>query len=69
MTRVYEVPTISCDHCKHTIEGAVSKVSGVELVTVDVTSKTVQVDGEASDTTVRAAIEDAGYGVAGVRPA
>ena len=66
MTRTYDVPTISCDHCKHAIEGVVRAVDGVEKVEVVVADKTVLVEGTASDDAVRAAIEEEGYAVAGV---
>lgn len=68
-TVVYEVPGISCDHCKAAIEGEVSTVPGIERVTVDVEAKTVTVVGDAPDEAVRAAIDTAGYEVAGVRAA
>jgi copper chaperone CopZ len=63
--RSYSVPEISCDHCKHAIEGEVSKVPGVESVDVTVATKVVLVDGAATDEAIRAAIEEAGYEVAG----
>ena len=66
MTRTYSVPGISCDHCKHAIEGAVAGVPGVAGVEVDVAARTVAVDGDATDDAVRAAIDEAGYDVAGV---
>lgn len=66
MTRIYSVPGISCDHCKHAIETEVSKVSGVAQVTVDVGSKTVRIDGKATDDVIRAAIDEAGYDVESV---
>jgi copper chaperone len=62
-TRVYDVPGISCAHCKEAIErevGAVPDVAGVE---VDVDAKRVVVAG-GDDTAIRAAIDDAGYDVA-----
>lgn len=65
-TCTYSVPAISCDHCKHAIEGEVGKVAGVASVTVDVAAKTVRVAGNADDGAVRAAIDDAGYDVAGI---
>ena len=65
-TRTYAVPGISCDHCKHAIEGEVAKVAGVDRVEVDVPTKAVRVEGEAPDTAVRAAIDEAGYEVASV---
>lgn len=59
--RSYVVPEISCDHCKHAIEGEVSRVVGVQSVDVSVATKTVRVDGPASDEAIRAAIVEAGY--------
>ncbi len=63
-TRSYSVPGISCDHCKHAIEGEVTDVPGVALVNVDVATKTVHVEGDATDAAIRAAIDEAGYEVA-----
>jgi copper chaperone len=62
----YSVPAISCDHCKHAIESEVSKVPGVSAVTVDIAAKTVRVEGDAPDTALRAAIDEAGYDVDGL---
>ena len=64
-TRTYAVPGISCGHCKAAIEAAVGEVSGVEAVDVDVDAKTVRVEGDATDDAIRAAIDEAGYDVAG----
>jgi copper chaperone CopZ len=66
MTWVYTVPDISCAHCKDAIEGAVSQVSGVSRAEVTVATKTVEVDGDAADADIRAAIEAAGYDIAEV---
>lgn len=63
MTSVYSVPGISCGHCKQAIETEVSKVSGVEMVLVDIAAKTVTVKGGDSDEALRAAIEEAGYDI------
>lgn len=61
-----EVPDISCDHCKNSIEGAVSALDGVATVEVSVADKTVDVAfaGEVTDSDIVAAIEDQGYEVA-----
>lgn len=68
MTETFQVPEVSCDHCKSTIEGALEPVAGVREAVVDVKEKTVSVDFN-PDTTNRsaivAAIESAGYEVAG----
>ena len=59
----YNVPGVHCDHCVHAITSEVSTVSGVRAVRVDLAAKTVTVDGDADDTAVRAAIDEAGYEV------
>ena len=61
--RTFQVPDISCDHCKAAIEGSVGKVTGVASVDVDVDTKIVSVTG-GTDADVIAAIDDAGYDVA-----
>ncbi len=38
------VPDISCEHCQHTIVGALSPVAGVHSVNVDIPTKQVQID-------------------------
>ena len=62
--RVFNVPDISCDHCKRAIEEAVSAVSEVDSVVVTVDRRLVEVAGVASDDAVIAAIQLAGYEVA-----
>ena len=63
MTTTYEVPDISCDHCSAAITGAVSPIEGVESVDVAIDAKTVTVEGDFDDATVRRAIDDAGYDI------
>ena len=63
-SRVFDVPDISCDHCKRAIEEAVSAVSEVDSVVVTVDRRMVKVAGVASDDAVIAAIQLAGYEVA-----
>lgn len=62
-TLVYQVPDISCDHCRKSIEGEVARVPGVSRVVVDIAAKTVRVEGAADDADIRAAIEEAGYDI------
>jgi len=64
-TRTYSVPEISCGHCVNAITGEVSKVAGVADVNVDIATKTVTVTGDASGADIVAAIDEAGYAVAG----
>jgi copper chaperone CopZ len=58
--RTYQVPGISCGHCKAAIESEVSLVAGVSSVDVDVEERTVTVIG-GDDRAIRTAIADAGY--------
>jgi copper chaperone CopZ len=62
-THTYTVPDISCDHCKRSIESAVSPLPHVETVEVDVATKTVTVTG-GDPVATEAAITDAGYAIA-----
>ncbi len=57
----YVVPGVTCGHCKNAIETEVAQVPGVTRVDVDVETKRVVVEGDASDQDVVAAITEAGY--------
>ncbi|MDY7105106.1 MAG: heavy-metal-associated domain-containing protein, partial [Actinomycetota bacterium] len=57
----FDVPDISCGHCRSTIEKALGALDGVTAVEVDVDHRTVDVAGTASPDVVRAALVDAGY--------
>ena len=65
-TRTYSVPGISCAHCKTAVEAEVSKVAGVEQVSVDITPEAVWLQLGPTDIDVPAAIDEAGLRVAGV---
>lgn len=67
--RIYDVPEISCDHCRRAIEGEVAGVPGVAAAEVAVGARTLRVEGEAADEAIRAAIDRAGYRVGGAREA
>ena len=64
-TRTYDVPGISCGHCKSAIEAEVGKVAGVTDAVVEIEARTVTVEGDATDEQLRAAITEAGYEVEG----
>jgi copper chaperone len=42
-TVIFDVPTISCNHCKHTIETELSELQGVQTVNADVAAQRVVV--------------------------
>ena len=65
-TMTIVVPEIHCDHCKHSIEGALAPLPGVRSARVDLDARTVTVEFDQArverDQLV-AAIEDQGYDV------
>lgn len=65
-TTTLDVPTISCGHCKSSIEGAVSGLAGIRKVEVGIETKKVDVDYDESaielDTIIET-IEEQGYDV------
>lgn len=68
MKETFNVPGVSCGHCKNAIEQALQPLAGVQGAEVDVDSKNVDVHYDASvidRTGVVRAIEAAGYDVAG----
>lgn len=63
--RSYHLPEISCGGCRDSIRAAVGGVPGVDEIEVDLEERRVTVTGDAPDEVVRAAIENAGYDIAG----
>ncbi|MEU9381051.1 heavy-metal-associated domain-containing protein [Streptomyces sp. NPDC048279] len=62
----YNVTGMSCEHCASSIRKGVSEVAGVSEVVVDVAARSVTVHGtDLDDSRIRAAIVEAGYGIAG----
>jgi copper chaperone CopZ len=59
----YNLPSVSCDHCKATIEREVSKLSGVASVNVDVDSKQVVIKliSSPTSTEIEALLTGIGY--------
>ncbi|MCA1841223.1 MAG: heavy-metal-associated domain-containing protein [Actinomycetota bacterium] len=60
------VPEVHCDHCVHSIEGAVGALEGVDTVKVDLGAKSVTVsfdNGSVDKQKIVAAIESQGYDV------
>jgi copper chaperone len=65
---VLNVPSVSCNHCKMAIEGAVKALDGIATVDVDVPAKSVSVDFDAQSVSldaIEAAVRAEGYEVAG----
>lgn len=65
-TMIISVPEIHCDHCKHSIEGALAPLPGVNAARVDIDTRTVTVEideAQVDRARIVAAIEDQGYDV------
>jgi len=62
----YTVTGMTCEHCVASVTEEVHELEGVIDVQVDLGSGLLRVTSEppVSDTSVRAAVEEAGYGVA-----
>ena len=67
VTATYTVVGMTCGHCVDAVTDEVSQLPGVTAVAVDLTSGGLTVTSEApvDETAVRAAVEEAGYEVAG----
>ena len=61
------VPDISCEHCVHSINGALGKLAGVQTVATDIPTKTVALEfdpAQVSLATIESTLDDIGYTVA-----
>ncbi len=66
-TATYTVTGMTCGHCVSAVTEEVTQVPGVTAVDVDLASGrlTVTSDAPVDDDAVRAAVDEAGYAVAG----
>jgi len=65
--KTFNVPDMSCGHCKAAVEGELNKLSGVDRSLADVEKGTVEVsydESRVSNEQLVKAIEEAGYTVA-----
>ena len=66
MMKKFNVTGMSCAACSSRVEKAVSKVNGVKSVSVSLLTNSMGVEGSASDESIIAAVEKAGYGASAV---
>ena len=65
--KTFNVPDMSCAHCKAAVEGGLNELAGVERVNADVVNGIVEVsydEGTVTTEDLLGAIEEAGYTVA-----
>lgn len=61
------VPDISCEHCVKTINGALGALPGVEAVSTDIPTRSVQLRYDPAQVTmeqIEETLDDAGYTIA-----
>ena len=63
----FNVPEISCDHCKSTIVNTLSNIESIESVDVDIETKdvTLESSNEVSLDLVKSLLDEQGYTVVG----
>lgn len=55
------VPDMSCGHCKASVTQALSALPGADTITVDLTTRQVDVAGNAAPETILAALNAIGF--------
>ena len=58
----YTISGMSCAACQSRVEKAVSKLDGVTSCSVSLLTNSMGVEGNVSDDTIIAAVQNAGYG-------
>lgn len=61
MSKKYKIGGMTCNHCKETIEKAITKQEGVTSVRVDLSKGTAYVEGSPDDAKIKEAVETLGY--------
>ena len=64
--RTFNVPDMSCGHCKAAIEDELNRLSGVEYANANLEQGTVEVsydEDRVSKEQIKGTVEDAGYAV------
>ena len=66
-TVVYTGEGMHCNHCKNACEQSVGKVKGVDSCEATPAANTLIVTGTASESDIRAAVEQAGFDFKGIK--
>lgn len=62
MKKIFRIEGMVCEHCAAAVKGAISAVSGVDSVSVDLAGKRAEVEcDDAAVAAILAAIEEAGF--------
>ena len=60
----FKVERMTCGGCAATVKAAVAKVAPTARTEIEIATGTLRVEGDAEEARIRAAIEQAGYGIA-----
>lgn len=60
------VEGMSCGHCVKHVKEALLEVKGIKSAEVELATKSAVIDGEAEDSAIKCAVEDAGYEVVSI---
>lgn len=63
MTETFKIKGMACNHCRMTVEKAISAVPGVEKVSVDLAGGSAMVEGDFDSAAVVKAVTDSGFDV------
>ncbi|MCU0549761.1 MAG: heavy-metal-associated domain-containing protein [Leptolyngbya sp. Prado105] len=63
MTLQLSVPNMACSACGETITAAIKSTDPNAIVTPDLRTKLINIETQASETSVKQAVTDAGYSV------
>lgn len=61
MSNKYQIENMKCDGCVSAVKTALEQLDGVEEVSIDLESKTVDVTGEVDSSLIEKTLSDAGY--------
>lgn len=64
MSTTYTVTGMTCEHCVASVTEEVDELPGASVVSVDLASGALVVDGDVTPEAVRGAVEEAGYALA-----
>ncbi len=62
---LFNIPDMTCGHCKSAVEAAVQSVDPQARIQVDLEARTARVETGAAEAEVAQAIRDAGFSVGG----
>lgn len=69
MKKIISIEGMSCGHCVKHVENALGEIEGIKAINVSLEAKeaVIEMDREVLDEDIKAAIEDWGYEVTGIK--